>query len=313
MIERLNDFGEIPREVLPFLVYSPMDFPCSELSLRIADEKWPSIRFVMMASGKEYRIKEFFMDWFFTGFPKSLFKDFSSSYSPVENLKVEGVVFYFGKNYHGYDSVSGFACGTQLEIECKSGATKGEFMEVVQDLLSSKPDPDLLSKLQFPDRSHSAKGNDGDWYENKRVSRLKWLNTDGGEYAISGHRMRSSGIGNLVMDGHRQSILILEENGYEKAIWAEVTDSGLAVPNAIYNFRPGSDFYDLFVDVPGGKLLFREPDGPGILRSEVHEEVWTIGFSPGFARDEIVSFSEDISSFRGFLESTRLAAGQDRA
>lgn len=313
MIQKAESFSGIPRDSLPFPVYTATRLPFTDLSIRVNDEKWPSVRFFVHSGGKKFRVKEFFLDWFFTGFPKSLLRDFSSSYSPVVTFSKRGTVFYYGKNYHGLDSVSGFVYGTQVEIECESPATAGEFTEVVGDLLSNMPDPVPPDRMQFPDRSHSAKGHSGEWFENRRISRLKWYRTAREDYPMSGHSMRSSGIGNLTVDGQWHTILILEEGGYRNAVWAESASSGLDISNAIYNVRKGSGFYSRFSVIPGGSLLFRENKGPGILRIMDGDQTWTIGFSPGFTSEEILDFSRKLAEFSTFLNSTLESAAHSNA
>lgn len=313
MTENYRNFSEIPKERFPFPIYRANDLPFKELTLRTNDAKWPTVRFFVESRGKKFRIKEFFMDWFFTGFPKSLFKDFSSSYSEVKDLVIDHTVFYYGKNYHGLDSVSGFRFGTQLEVECKISASPEDFIEVIEDLLETRPEISHLRGKQFPDRSHSAKGYESDWYENKRVSRLNWYRTGMKEFIFSGHRMTTSGIGTMAVEDKSHTILILEENGFESAIWAEKTDRDIEISNATYNFRKGTGFYNSFKQTPEGKLLFREPNGPGILRVEMDQVVWTVGFSPGFSIDEIRAFSEMISIFSNFFDNALRNAIHEKA
>lgn len=313
MIERVESFSEIQGDKLPFPVYKANRLPFTDLSIRINNEKWASIRFFVLSGGKKFRVKEFFLDWFFTGFPKSLLKDFSSSYSEVETFYVGGNQFYYGKNYHGLDSVSGYVCGTQIEVECDSYATIGNFTEVVKDLLSRKPDYVPPENMQFPDRSHSVGNPKGEWYENRRISMLNWQRTANGEYAFSSHRMKASGIGDLVKNGQHMTILILQERGYEKVIWAEVAGSGMNIKNAIYNVRKGTGFYHRLSEIPGGSILFRDDDGPGILRIADGNRTWTIGFSPGFIMEDIISFSERLPEFRTFLQNTLEAAIHENA
>ncbi len=313
MIERLESFSDIPMEKLPFPVYTANRLPFNDLTMRAGNEKWASIRFFVLSNGKRFRVKEFFLDWFFTGFPKSLLKDFSSSYSAVETFDVGGSHFYYGKNYHGLDSVSGYVSGTQIEVECGSYASIGDFTEVVADLLSRKPDYVPPEAMQFPERSHSVGRPGGEWYENRRISNLDWYRTAHEEYTFSGHTMMTSGIGYLVVGGQQMTILILQEHGYEKAIWAEVAESSLKLRNAIYNVRKGSGFYNRFTEIPGGSLLFRETEGPGILRIVEKSRTWTIGFSPGFTMEETISFSKKLTDFSDFLQKTLESAIQENA
>ena len=72
MILELDSFGDIPVNSMPFIPIVPENIRASSLGLRIRDEKWPTLRYFIDYGNHRIRIKEFFMDWFFTGFPKSL-------------------------------------------------------------------------------------------------------------------------------------------------------------------------------------------------------------------------------------------------
>lgn len=297
MIEHYGNFSDLPYSRLPFIVLRPSTLQYRELSVRIDDEKWPTVRFYLISNHKEFRVKQFFMDWFFTGFPKSLLRDFSSSFSKVRNLLVGGTDFFFGKNYHGLDSTSGYYRGTQIEVECKQEATQEEFKAVLEDLLKEIKPSRGLEELQFPDRSFFSKGNSSQWFEDERVNRLNWMRTKREKFTLSGHSLHTSGMGHIVVKGKEQSILVLEENGFENAIWVEITHREIDLENAYYNVRRGENFYDTSEKLPDGTIIFRTPTGPGILRLEMNEDILTIGFSPGFSLEDIHQFHLKLENF----------------
>lgn len=313
MIREYDDFSLLPKRDIPFLVLGTSNLEHEDLTLRTADEKWTTIRFIVTAGSKKYRVKEFFMDWFFTGFPKSLFRDFSSSYSKVESFSIHHTTFFYGKNYKGHDSVSGYYLGTQIEIECDLSSTISEFRTVVKDLFTGNTDAQHLTTLQFPDRSYFTRGPAGDWYEEERISRLGWIRTPREEYSVSGHKMRTSGAGQIKVNGKMQSILILEEDNFRNVIWAEFSDKCIKLKNAAYDVRIGSGFYDKSVEMKNGIVILRQPDGPGILQAENRGITVTVGFSPGFTENDVVPFSEKIESFCSFAQGVLVNAHQDIA
>lgn len=313
MIQKISDFSEVPIYRLPFMVLSPSKLEFKELSVRIDDEKWPTVRFKLISGNKEFRVKEFFMDWFFTGFPKSIMKDFSSSYSEVQSFTVGDTVIFYGKNYKGLDSITGYFHGTHLEVESNSHASEGEFKVVVSDLLSRDPDFSLTEKMQFPDRSHSSKGFYGEWFENRRISRLNWLRTSNGEYKLHNHRLKASGIGYINSGNMKQVILILEEDNYLRNIWYEIADRGIPIENAVYDMRQGTGFYTKKTESKDGSIIYRDPCGPGILRIEDGTNIVTVGFSPSFSYADIIGFAQHMPEFELFVDKTLAQSLQDMA
>ncbi len=311
MIEAYPDFSGLPLTEFPFTVLRPMELEFSSLTVRKYGEKWPTVRFVINKGGKEYRVKEFFMDWFFTGFPKSLLKDFSSSYSKILDFNIQGTDFFYGKNYHNRDSVSGYHRGTQIEIECNLPASIEEFMVIAGDLMRSYSRKERIEQMQFPERSYFSNGHESDWFEDQRVSRLKWLKTPQLEYTIPNHRMEASGIGYLNLGQYKHRILILQENGFQRNIWIESTSKGINLKNAFYDVRAGDGLYDQCIDKENEIILYRNSRGPGVLRAEVENTVFTIGFSPGFSLSDIFDFESRIILLENFIEDMLQGAIQE--
>lgn len=312
MIEPCESFQDLPLHNLPFTVYAPTLLPAEQLTARFNDVRFPTVRYLVTYNGKTFRVKQFFMDWFFTGFPKSLFRNFSSTYSTVESFSVAGTSFYYGKNYRDNDSVSGYRSGTQIEIECSSGADLTEFRKVSEDVISSRFGSEAIASLQFPARSFFAKGRQGDWFEERRISRLAWHNTCNEKFSISGHNLRTSGIGIVEVRDKKQAIFILQEKNYENVVWAEISDRNMDLEHAYYFMRQGEGFYHKFENFRNGSILLREPYGPNILRIEENMTVFTFGFSPGFKPAETMEFIHSLKEFSAFLLSVENNVVQGR-
>ncbi len=311
MIQNYSDFSDIPLKTLPFIVLRPDELSYRKLSVRFDDEKWPTVWFIVTSGNREFRVKEFFMDWFFTGFPKSLFRDFSTSYSEVENIPVNDLTFFYGKNYHGLDSASGYYFGTQIEIECNKPVTAEEMKSIVGDLIKKPLNNEKLKDLQFPDRSHFTKGHDSDWFEDRRVSRLKWVRTPDIKLSISGHTLETSGIGFIDVDHKKHRILILQENGFQNAVWVEVTDWDIRLEHVVYDVRIGKGFYTESIEMKQERILYREPSGPGVLRADRGDVRITIGFSPGFMLADMVGFKQKIDDLEDFVEKVLVQSLQE--
>lgn len=257
----------------------------------------------MTIDGKVLRVKEFFLDWFFPGFPKSLLKDFVSTYSTVRHTTVGDHTVFLGKNYKGNDSASVYIYGTQVEVECPDGATDGLFMEVIADLLEDISDGKSLASLQFPDRSYFASHEATSWYEEERISRLKWHRTKQGKFLVGNHELKSCGMGLLPQKEREHGILVLEENYWKNAVWIEFADERLKIDHITYNIRKGDGLFDYYEDFPlkRASIVYRSGSGPGILASRRNGRIYTIGFSPGFTLDDILQTADSVENIESFI------------
>lgn len=306
MIHRLSDFSDLAGYDLPFPLIRPEKLKYRDISLRIDDEKWTTLRFIVKYKGKTFRVKEFFLDWFFTGFPKSLLKDFSSTYSSVRDITVHGFRIFCGKNYRRNDSASAYIYGTQVEIDSAEESDLDDFEAIFLDMLKDLPDPGKLSHMQFPERSHFARGYRSTWYEEERISRLNWYRTPRDMFQMPGHSVRACGIGLLKRNPMEQIILILEENQWKNVIWIESVEKNTELEHAFYRIRTGDGFYDFSssADDRNMTLIFRRNSGPGIVRMETGDRIFTVGFSPGFSLEDMTYVTENMGALELFIERT---------
>ena len=304
MIRSLKEFGDLMGYNLPFAVIRPHKIDFDQLSVRYNDRKWPTVRFVLHVNGRRFRVKEFFMDWFFQGFPKSLMADFSSAFSPLSEFRIGDFFIFTGKNYRGREAASAYIYGTQLEIECLESCPAADFVSIFKDMLEDLNEPEIPPEMQFPGRSHFAKGNKGDWYEDERIARLKWAEIPIHEsYMIAGHELKGSGHGSITVKGKTSSIFILQEKNYLRSVWAEITDPDIELDHAFYRMRQGKNLFNVYVgqEMKGLKLIMREPNGPAVLSIMHNGKQLTVGISPGFNRHFADVLVSDIDNFYGFL------------
>lgn len=310
MIKILKSLQEIEQFCLPFLTYTPKTREAYDISVRIHDRKWPTLRYSVKLSGKEIRVKQFFMDWFFPGFPKSLLKDFASGYSNIRSRTVRDYSLFLGRNYRKKDAASAWLHGTTVEMESHSNVSDDEYENLLLDITASPPNPGRLIKYQFPDRSHFAKGYEGDWYEDQRVGRLAWRRTGKDSLTINNHRFQASGLGYAQVNGNTHEILLFQEDDYSRAIWIELTTKEIGLEHAVYDVRKGEGFFDTEVKLAEDKgiLVFRKPLGPAVVRVDLASHILTSGFSPGLGLEDLSAFisslNEIIATIGRINEST---------
>ncbi len=290
----LDSFNEIDELFLPFVRIEPRDLNPISISFRAEGEKWASLRFFIEIDGESYRVKEFLLDWFFLGFPKSLMRDFANTYSDITEFEVNGIPVFQGKDYKGLNALSSFVHGTQVEIETTS-TDQARLNEVFADLFPDAADLERLSEWQFPDRSFLARVKRRDWFEEERVSRMHWQRSDSGCTDIDGTVLHPSGSGVLSIGSLEHQIMILEENDYSRCVWIETVDRGISISHPFYTLRNGKYLYNTFSreNEIGGRLeLSRKEYGPWLIQFISGEEVQTFAFSPGFKLQDVQKIVE---------------------
>ena len=315
MIRVLKSFDELSRFRLPFLPYIPAAHEAYDISVRVNDLKWPTLRYRVRVKGREIRIKQFFMDWFFPGFPKSMLGDFSAGYSDIRSRQVKEYILFLGKNYRKNHAASVWVHGTTIEMDSTSTISDDEYENLLLDLLQNQPDPRSLQDYQFPDRSHFSRGYESQWYEDRRIARLTWRRTPPVSLEINGHAYKASGIGFISKNGKAQEILVFQENDFSRAIWIEKVSLGIELDHAVYDVRKGKGLFDIEVNLAEGKgvLIFRQPHGPGVLKIETDSNVVTAGFSPGIGLEDISAFISSLNAVMATLDETSKSVPHNEA
>lgn len=292
-----NDLESI-QENSPFLIFIPDEIPIAKPTYRVPDEKWATLRFECSLGGERLRVKEFFLDWFYPGFPKSLMDSFISTYSAVESSTLRDRVIFYGKNYKGKEASSSFCMGTQIEIE-------GESRKNVVKLSEMMTAPFVGEKFRrypFFKRSFFANGGKPEWFEEARISNLSWGAL---EREIWGGSLLSDSLG-IYRDAGRivQMILVLSEDYYKRAAWVDITNKESRRPHLVYEFRKGGNFFDVFEETDVA-LAFRGDAGPTIARSDLGNFVATVSLTPLFklqdARSTVKSLIEGVRELETFI------------
>lgn len=281
---------------LPFPIMLTETMEIKEFSFRRQNSMRPTARYFVNSSGKIFRIKEFFMDWFYTGFPKSLMKSLVDTYGRVEPHVYGDIIYYYGRNYKGNDSVSFHHGGTTVEIECLQGAEAPEFIPIIADLHFP---PGILERYLnrgFAERSFLANAHSGNWWEDKRIARMHWADIQPRTVSwLRNSGMSARSVGTFTgSDGTRLRTVIHSDPSFSRVIWVDMLDEGSNIPHGKYDFRTGGSLFTLEED----GLFFLEPYGPAAYLDDVEGYTMTIAFSPGL----------DINFVRNIVSSVREVA-----
>lgn len=277
-LERLLD------QQLPFTPFLPTACEYFNLTYRPESEKWSSVRYNCNFKGNSLRVKIFFMDWFFTGFPKSLMKNFRETYSKTNILNTENGVLFAGKNYRGRDSSTFYRLGSTVEIESDDPMPDNEFLSFVNALRPYNARYPAPGDLSFSQRSFICRSGDTGWFEETRIRRLDWRKHDAG-FKLGHLEFTSSGKGELKADPGEHYISIFEDAKRNFSIWVEYLRNGSMLKFGTYSLEGNSNFYTLHnkADFPG-EILIAGKLGPMVAQTESSGGVFTIAFSPGIGQ-----------------------------
>lgn len=291
MITALPDVGSLPSPHLRFRQFLPSsEYAISNISVRHDDARWPTLRFDF--SGEvSGRVKEFFLDWFYTGFPKNMMSSLVDSYSTVRII--HGIHEYFhGLDYKGIEAATAFMSGTCLEVEFSSGKSEQirRFMSSFRQVATAddKPVECRFHRLGFHTSGHS-----GDWFEDRRVARLKWEDLDS-SIRVGSHHLEGSSTGSLYFGNtpvHRYSVF--QEGCFLRTLTVDLWNPFSDLEFLGYRLRDGGNFLRLMAKTSDGSPVLSLTDsGPGLAGVKSETANGVVAFSLGFTVDEIVDFVE---------------------
>jgi hypothetical protein len=295
MFKKINDRDDLNNIPLPFATILP-DLVLSNISLRTDSEKWDTLRFEVEANNQRIRIKEFFMDWFYPSFPKSLLKTFSLPYEPlsIRSITVNGITYpvFFGMDYSGAIAASTWISGTTLEIRSMPDSGQN-FIDMTMNILSQLQIGKFPERKDFISRSYYAgKKRKYSWFEEERIGRMSWGSS---ENSLCGNFFKkfnciSSGTFNGI---HKIKVFTSEDMRGE--IWIDLFKIVASLKNGFYHFD--EDNMGILQE-HHGKDQFRifsvSNFGPWLLRKVYPDIIATVGASSGIQIDDIVSLIEDI-------------------
>jgi hypothetical protein len=262
-----------------FIFYVSSKFPMSDISYREEGEKWATLRYYTEVGGEKLRVKEFFLDWFYTGFPKSLMNSFVSTYSKTYASRLNGNIVFIGRNYKGMQAASSFLMGTQVEIE---GGNEHSLKKFHSSLVPVGID-ERFRNMSFINRSFFARNGHPEWFEEERIHRLSW---SGASHLPELDDFVPDSIGVLRQEDRViNTIAIYRTEFFSQAIWLDISSTKNEFQNAFYELRSGEGLFD-FLEMEHGLLAFIDDSGPALYQEKNDEFVVTISFS------DIMSFSK---------------------
>ncbi len=275
-----------------FNFYLPQSCELNDFSFREEGEKWSTLRFVCDYKGIKYRFKEFFLDWFYTGYPKSLMKNFMETYSRIIFKKIGEFNVFFGLDYKNLHAASIYHKGTQIEIEALNNYKMEDFEALISEL--SEYENEKLINSPFHIRSFHARSKKWDWFEEKRIALANWhlLPDKFGPYNVS--------IGELRDTKGRIEFFIFSNADFSDVMWLEMVDTNIGIENAYYKFRKVTGIYNEIFE--SGLTVFgiRNPLGPAIMQIRSEDKVIT--FTNNLFKD-ICSLVERYNKSLDFLSS----------
>ncbi|MGC8574336.1 MAG: hypothetical protein ACP5LC_02285 [Thermoplasmata archaeon] len=281
----LDDLKNIQKNA-PFLFYLPREYEIHDISYRDEGDKWSTLRFFIDFKGNNFRVKEFFLDWFYTSFPKNLMSSFVESYSPVEIEEgINGKIF-IGLDYKGMSASSCYAMGTQIEIEGDSPS----YLKDVNNILRPLFYEERFRNYPFHERSFFARNSRTSWFEEDRIARMKWQ-TPEEDFLINDSRPSSLGIHESGGYVH-EVIMIFSEDFFRKVFWVDIASTVNSMPNGYYSLRKAGNLFT-FNDFAGGIIAHVNSGGPGIWQASNSKYIFTVSFSSDvFLQDIYDSFGD---------------------
>ncbi len=264
-----------------FVRFLPGRLEPIDLSTRNLSGQRQTLRFYVSMHGRIFRVKEFFMDWFYPGFPKNLMASFQKTYSEVVSEPVAGGVLFMGNDYRGLSSCSITLMGTQIEVESSSPAHSQHFRNLISDLVPVDGDLERVKRLAYTKRSFLAGGGSGDWYEDARISRMKWVDMGRYELGFLPGSLLVSAAGFLVSGNEiTHAIIVMESPDLSESSWIDIGlgKSGSGVGQ--YRFREEIGIFNQF-EFSGIQVMRRHPMGPALARVQAGDYVVTASFFPG--------------------------------
>ena len=287
-------FKALAEERLGFMTFVPGKVGFQDMTMRIRDKKWDSVRFFSSGNGFRIRVKEFFMDWFYTGFPKSMLSSFIGTYSRIEHVMTENGIMFYGKNYKGNDSASLNIRGTQIELESTVPASIDVFKEVVDDLRPYE-NGNFDCSLPFHKRSFFASGKHGEWYEDERISRMTWKKAPPKiGMKIESMQLSASSMGSFGNKEYHR-IIVLESDCFNNVSWIDYCTYPNSIEHSFYKVRNEGYLFDTFILDENRKYVFRKDSGPALYQFRHDDYLYTVSLSPGIPPPDII-YMESIES-----------------
>lgn len=263
MIKEVNE-SDLKNYELPFVPYI-FPFKDSKFSLRHDEKNHFSLVQNFSYGNLKLSVKEFFMDWFYSGFPKNLMKTSSETYSNIwrTHIVVGGKKYplFYGKDYRGRFAASIYCHGLSLEMRSDE-----DFSEEVKDLFLDF-DPVPISS-RFYQLSYYINRRAWRWFEEERIGRMEWSDLDNAR--IGDYYGDSKGNFNNI---HKIEIY---RNVKGDHLWLDMAVKGTGVKNLYYRFEENGKLFSEVTSINNWRVYLVSEFGPAILRCEDDKIVTTV-------------------------------------
>ena len=295
MLKKLDNRIDLKNIQLPFVPILP-DLELKNISIRSDSEKWETLRFEVEIDNQMMRFKEFFLDWFYPSFPKSLLRTFSLPYAPLSmrSMKFQGTTYpvFFGIDYSGANAANAWMLGTTLEIRDLSHRGK-DFIDRTMDIMLHAQPGALPQRRDFISRSfYAGKERKYSWFEEERIGRMAWANT---KNDINGNFLNKfdrvcTGIFNGI---HKLTVYSREDLNNE--IWIDLFKGGSTLKNGVYRFDDDNNgILNTHSESNQFRIFSVSKFGPWLLRKSYNDIIATIGVSSGVEIGDIEKLIGDI-------------------
>jgi hypothetical protein len=257
---------EVDKINLPFSVYTFNEYN-PDIFVRLSYIKHPTLKFFFTIDGYECTVKEFFMDWFYYGFPKNHMKTSVQYFGPeqVDSINIHNCNYniFTGKDYSNRNSSTIFLNGTCMEIVYPENA----YYKIVK-MLQSVQLPSYKETSFFDSTFYGSIKPPYFWFENERIGRLRWE-------SYTGNR-----IGDYVMDScgtmenfHKITIF---RNTLNEFLWVDVSKRNSKFKNLWYNMFRKGNIIKFLKRCKDWNMGFVTETGPYICQMQDNEYNYTI-------------------------------------
>ncbi|MGP6206461.1 hypothetical protein ACNF42_00275 [Cuniculiplasma sp. SKW3] len=249
---------------LPFVPYI-FPYKDSKLLLRHGEENHVTLVQDFNYGNLNFSVKEFLMDWYYSGFPKNLMKTSSETYSNIwrTHIMIDGKKYplFYGEDYRDRFAASLFSHGLSLEIRSDE-----DFSETVRELfLDFNP---VSVNRRFYQLSHYINTKAWRWFEEERMGRMNWSelnNTRIGDY-----------YGDSKGDFNNIHKIEIYRNVNGDYLWLDMAIKGTGFKNLYYKFEDSGNLFSEVTSINDWKVYLVSEFGPAILRYENDKIVVTV-------------------------------------
>ncbi len=263
MIEEISphDFNDFKLPFEPYL----FPYEDSKIFLRKDDARHITVVQNFSYENINFSAKEFFMDWYYYGFPKNLMKNSSETYSNIwrNHVEINGKNYpiFYGKDYRDRFAASISSGGVTVELRSNS-----DFSEMLNDIFRNFKIRN--SDKRFYELSHYIKRDSWRWFEEERIGRMSWS------------PMNNVRIGDYYGDSHGNFNNIHEieiyRNIYGDYLWLDYALKNTGLKNLYYRFNGHGNLFSEITRINDWNVFLASEFGPAILRYENEKKVFVV-------------------------------------